>query len=58
MFASPRQIPASSPLEAKGVAFGHYPDIGMLQGNVHVAEGAKLVWLKDPDGDSLHINSM
>ena len=45
-------------LEARGVAFELYPDIGRLEGNVHVAGGAKLVWLKDPDGNILHINSM
>jgi catechol 2,3-dioxygenase-like lactoylglutathione lyase family enzyme len=45
-------------LEAKGAEFEHYPDIGRLEGNVHVAGGAKLVWLKDPDGNILHINSM
>ena len=45
-------------LEAKGVAFEHYPEIGRLEGNVHVAGGARLVWLKDPDGNILHINSM
>jgi catechol 2,3-dioxygenase-like lactoylglutathione lyase family enzyme len=45
-------------LEAKGAAFEHYPDIGRLEGNVHIAGGAKLVWLKDPDGNILHINSM
>ncbi len=45
-------------LEAKGAEFEHYPDIGRLDGNVHVAGRAKLVWLKDPDGNILHINSM
>lgn len=45
-------------LEAKGVAFERYPDLGTLDGNVHHAGGAKLVWLKDPDGNILHINSM
>ena len=45
-------------LEAKGVKFEHYPDIGRLEGNVHHAEGAKLVWFKDPDGNILHLNSM
>jgi catechol 2,3-dioxygenase-like lactoylglutathione lyase family enzyme len=45
-------------LEAKGAAFEHYPDIGRLDGNVHHAGGMKLVWLKDPDGNILHINSM
>jgi catechol 2,3-dioxygenase-like lactoylglutathione lyase family enzyme len=45
-------------LEAKGAAFEHYPDLGRLEGNVHHAGGMKLVWLKDPDGNILHINSM
>ena len=45
-------------LEAKGAAFEHYPDVGRLEGNVHLAGGAKLVWLKDPDGNILHLNSM
>ena len=45
-------------LEAKGATFEHYPDIGRLEGNIHHAGGAKLVWLKDPDGNILHINSM
>jgi len=45
-------------LEAKGAAFEHYPDIGRLEGNIHHAGGARLVWLRDPDGNILHINSM
>ena len=45
-------------LEAKGASFEHYPDIGRLEGNVHVAGEAKLVWLKDPDGNILHLNNM
>ena len=45
-------------LEAKGATFEHYPEIGRLEGNVHVAGGAKLVWIKDPDGNLLHLNSM
>ena len=45
-------------LEEKGATFEHYPDIGRLEGNVHHAGGEKLVWLKDPDGNILHINSM
>ena len=45
-------------LEAKGAAFEHYPDIGRLEGNVHVAGGARLVWLKDPDGNILHLNNL
>ena len=45
-------------LEAKGAEFEHYPELGRLEGNVHVAGGARLVWLKDPDGNILHLNSM
>ena len=45
-------------LEAKGVAFEHYPDIGRLDGNVHVAGEARLAWLKDPDGNILHLNNL
>lgn len=45
-------------LEAKGAVFEHYPEIGRLEGNIHVAGGARLVWLKDPDGNILHLNSM
>lgn len=45
-------------LEEKGATFEHYPDIGRLEGNVHHAGGEKLVWIKDPDGNILHLNSM
>lgn len=45
-------------LESKGAIFEHYPDIGRLEGNVHHSGGMKLVWLKDPDGNILHLNSM
>jgi hypothetical protein len=45
-------------LEAKGAAFEHYPGIGRLEGHVHVAGEARLAWVKDPDGNLLHINSM
>jgi catechol 2,3-dioxygenase-like lactoylglutathione lyase family enzyme len=45
-------------LEAKGARFEHYPGLGRLEGNIHHAGGAKLAWLKDPDGNVLHINSM
>jgi catechol 2,3-dioxygenase-like lactoylglutathione lyase family enzyme len=45
-------------LEAKGVAFEHYPDIGRIEGNVHRIGAAKLVWLKDPDGNILHLNNL
>lgn len=45
-------------LEAKGAKFEHYPGLGRLEGNIHHAGGARLAWLKDPDGNVLHINSM
>jgi catechol 2,3-dioxygenase-like lactoylglutathione lyase family enzyme len=45
-------------LEARGARFERYPHIGTLEGNVHVAGGARLVWLQDPDGNLLHLNSM
>jgi catechol 2,3-dioxygenase-like lactoylglutathione lyase family enzyme len=45
-------------LEAKGVEFEHYPGIGRLEGNVHHAGPAKLVWFKDPDGNILHIHDI
>jgi catechol 2,3-dioxygenase-like lactoylglutathione lyase family enzyme len=45
-------------LEAKGTDFEHYPDIGRLEGNVHHAGDAKLVWIKDPDSNLLHFNNM
>ena len=45
-------------LESKGVRFEHYPEIGRLEGNIHHSGGMRLVWLKDPDGNILHLNSM
>ena len=45
-------------LEARGADFQHYADIGTLEGNVHRVGEAKLVWLKDPDGNILHINNI
>lgn len=43
-------------LRAKGVVFEHYPDMGLtLNGDIHEAGPAKLVWLKDPDGNILHL---
>lgn len=41
-------------LKQRGVTFEHYE--GMERdGDVHVAEGMRLVWLKDPDGNILHL---
>jgi catechol 2,3-dioxygenase-like lactoylglutathione lyase family enzyme len=45
-------------LESKGVRFEHYPAIGRLEGNVRHSGGEKLVWLKDPDGNILHLNTL
>jgi catechol 2,3-dioxygenase-like lactoylglutathione lyase family enzyme len=47
-------------LEAKDAAFEHYPELEgvRIEGNVHVAGAMKLVWLKDPDGNILHLNNM
>jgi len=39
-------------LKAKGVTFEHYDMPGMtLKGDVHVADGMKAAWFKDPDGN-------
>ena len=44
-------------LATKGVTFEHYDLPGLtLDGDVHVADGFKGVWFKDPDGNILHIN--
>lgn len=46
-------------LQAKGVAFEHYNMPGLkLDGDIHVDGGMKTVWLKDPDGNVLHLNNM
>jgi catechol 2,3-dioxygenase-like lactoylglutathione lyase family enzyme len=45
-------------LRAKGVAFEHYDFPGMaLEGDLHVADGFKAAWFRDPDGNILHINN-
>jgi catechol 2,3-dioxygenase-like lactoylglutathione lyase family enzyme len=39
-------------LKAKGVAFEHYDLPGLTRkGDVHVGEGMKAAWFKDPDGN-------
>lgn len=45
-------------LKSAGATFDHYPEIGPFADGVHHVGGMKLVWLKDPDGNILHINSM
>ena len=44
-------------LRDHGVTFERYDLPGMtLEGDVHVADGFKAVWFKDPDGNILHVN--
>ncbi|HET6837612.1 MAG TPA: VOC family protein [Gemmatimonadales bacterium] len=39
-------------LKGKGVKFEHYDMPGMaLKGDIHVADGMKAAWFKDPDGN-------
>ena len=39
-------------LKGKGVNFEHYDMPGMtLKGDIHVADGMKAAWFKDPDGN-------
>jgi catechol 2,3-dioxygenase-like lactoylglutathione lyase family enzyme len=39
-------------LKGKGVVFEHYNLPGLtLKGDIHVAEGMKVAWFKDPDGN-------
>ena len=39
-------------LGRKGVAFEHYNLPGLtLNGDIHVADGMKVAWFKDPDGN-------
>ncbi|WP_338760767.1 VOC family protein [Massilia sp. METH4] len=43
-------------LKAKGVAFEHYEMPGLrLEGDIHVGNGMKVAWFKDPDGNILSI---
>ncbi|HEV2721944.1 MAG TPA: VOC family protein [Thermoanaerobaculia bacterium] len=45
-------------LKAKGVTFEHYDLPGLTrQGDLHVAGSFKGAWLKDPDGNILHVLS-
>lgn len=45
-------------LLARGVVFEHYPDIGTFRDGIHHADGMRLAWFRDPDGNILHINQM
>jgi predicted enzyme related to lactoylglutathione lyase len=38
-------------LAARGVRFEHYEGLGRLEGDVHVQDGRRVAWFKDPDGN-------
>jgi catechol 2,3-dioxygenase-like lactoylglutathione lyase family enzyme len=45
-------------LAAKGVIFERYElDGSTYEDGIHDADGFKMVWFKDPDGNILHLNS-
>ena len=45
-------------LKAKGVVFEHYDLPGMRRdGDIHVGDGMRIAWFKDPDGNILAIGS-
>ena len=45
-------------LRSKGVAFEHYDLPGLKrEGDVHVGEGMRVAWFKDPDGNILNHRS-
>jgi catechol 2,3-dioxygenase-like lactoylglutathione lyase family enzyme len=45
-------------LKAKGVAFEHYEMPGMKhEGDVHVGNGMRIAWFKDPEGNILSVVS-
>jgi catechol 2,3-dioxygenase-like lactoylglutathione lyase family enzyme len=49
---------AIAELKANGVQFEHYDMPGVARnGDVHEAGGLKLAWIKDPDGNIIHIGS-
>ena len=45
-------------LKARGVRFEHYDMPGLrLEGDVHVGDGMRVAWFKDPDGNILNLVS-
>jgi len=52
--------PIVDSLKSKGVKFEHYDNLPGLtrNGDIHVAGSFKGAWLKDPDGNILHILSV
>ena len=54
----PDAEPVVASLKAKGAKFEHYDLPGLTRkGDLHVAGSFKGAWLKDPDGNILHIQS-
>ena len=50
--------PLVQELKNKGISFEHYDMPGMtLKGDIHVADGMKVAWFKDPDGNILNLAS-
>ena len=46
-------------LKDAGVPFEHYDMPGLeRKGEIHIADGFRAAWFRDPDGNILHINSM
>jgi catechol 2,3-dioxygenase-like lactoylglutathione lyase family enzyme len=53
-------VPATAAeLKSQGVAFEHYDDLPGLtrKGDIHLADGLKVAWFKDPDGNILSIQN-
>lgn len=51
-------VSIAAELRAKGVTFERYDmDDVTFRDGVHDANGFKMVWFKDPDGNILHLNS-
>lgn len=45
-------------LKERGVTFEHYAMPGLtLEGDIHVGQGMKVAWFKDPDGNILNLAS-
>ncbi|MBZ9987594.1 VOC family protein [Mesorhizobium sp. BH1-1-5] len=48
--------PIVKSLRAKGVSFEHYDMPGLtLEGDIHVGQGMKVAWFRDPDGNILNL---
>ena len=57
-WAVPDAEPVVAELRSRGIAFEHYDLPGLTRkGDLHVAGSFKGAWLKDPDGNILHILS-